>query len=102
MKPHKLEILPPDQVPTVQVSSFAELLKQRKLKIYELNDMLSINHRTAQRRIQEPESMTIKELIALSKGLRISEYQLLDLIRDEYQSRPPAPANPNTPAELTE
>lgn len=102
MKPHKLEILPPDQVPTVQVSSFAELLKQRKLKIYELNDMLAINHRTAQRRIQEPETMTIKELLTLSKGLRISEHQLLDLIRDEYQSRLPTPADPDTPAELTD
>jgi hypothetical protein len=102
MKPHKLDIIPPDQVPTVQVSSFAELLKHRKLKIYELNDMLNINHRTAQRRIQEPETMTIKELVALSKGLRISEYQLLDLIRDEYQSRPSAPTDSDTPAELTD
>lgn len=100
MKPHTLEILPPDQ--KVQVSSFAELLDQRKLKIYVLTDMLDINHRTAQRRIKQPETMTIKELLSLADGLSIPAHQLLDLIRDEFHSRPAEPSAPTAPAELAE
>jgi hypothetical protein len=102
MKTHKLEILPGDQVATVQVSSFADLLEQRKLKIYVLKDMLDINHRTAQRRIQKPETMTIKELLSLAEGLSIPAPQLLELIRDEFQSRPPEADDPAAPAELAE
>ena len=96
MKPHKLEILPADDIQTVQVSSLAGLIKQQQLKTQVFKDILDINHRTAQRRIREPETMTIKELVSLAEALRIPDHQLLDLIRDEYKSRP---ANPGTPAQ---
>lgn len=94
MKKHNINILPAEQTATVQVTSFAELLKHQKLRIYVLKDILDINHRTAQRRIQEPETMTIKELVSLAHALSISDHQLLDLIRDEYRNRQPAAPAP--------
>ena len=69
-------------------STLAELLQQTGTKIMQLTEGLDINHRTAQRRIKEPETLTIKELLVLSALLRVPEQQLLDLIRDEFQSRP--------------
>lgn len=98
MKEHKIEILPPEHTPTVQVTSLAQLLKKQKVRIYVLKDILAINHRTVQRRIQEPEAMTVRELLLLGQALNVSEHQLLDLIRDEYRSRPAAPVEP--PAKL--
>ena len=76
------------QAATVTASTLAELLQQTGTKIMQLTEGLDINHRTAQRRIKEPETLTIKELFALSALLRVPEQQLLDLIRDEFQSRP--------------
>ena len=76
------------QAATVTASTLAELLQQTGTKIMQLTEGLDINHRTAQRRIKEPETLTIKELLALAALLRVPEQQLIDLIRDEYQSRP--------------
>ncbi|SMB79403.1 hypothetical protein SAMN00120144_3127 [Hymenobacter roseosalivarius DSM 11622] len=76
------------QAATVTAGTLAELLQQTGTKIMQLTEGLDINHRTAQRRIKEPETLTIKELLALAALLRVPEQQLLDLIRDEYQSRP--------------
>ncbi|SNR98458.1 hypothetical protein [Hymenobacter mucosus] len=73
---------------TVTASTLAELLLQTGTKIMQLTEGLDINHRTAQRRIKEPETLTIKELLALAALLRVPEQQLIDLIRDEYQNRP--------------
>jgi len=98
MKEHKIEILLPEHTPTVQVTSLAQLLKKQKVRIYVLKDTLAINHRTAQRRIREPETMTVRELLLLGQALNVSEHQLLDLIRDEYRSRPAAPAELPEPA----
>jgi len=101
MKEHKIEILPPEHTPTVQVTSLAQLLKKQKVRIYVLKDTLAINHRTAQRRIQEPETMTVRELLLLGQALNVSEHQLLDLIRDEYRSRPSCPNRPKQKLQLT-
>lgn len=79
------------QAATVTASTFAELLQQTGTKIMQLTEGLDINHRTAQRRIKEPETLTIKELLALAALLRVPEQQLIDLIRDEYQNRPAQP-----------
>ncbi|QNE42303.1 hypothetical protein F1C16_22015 (plasmid) [Hymenobacter sp. NBH84] len=73
---------------TVTASTLAELLQQTGTKIMQFSEGLDINHRTAQRRMKEPETLTIKELLALAAMLRVPEQQLLDLIRDEYQNRP--------------
>lgn len=95
MTAHTISIQVPTEPPTVEVNSLAELLKQTGTKILQLTEALDINYRTAQRRIKEPETLTLKELLDLAKLLRVSEHQLVDLIRDEYQRRPaaaPAPA----------
>ena len=76
------------QAATVTASTLAELLRQTGTKIMQLTEGLDINHRTAQRRIKEPETLTIKELLALAALLSVPEQQLIDLIRDEYQNRP--------------
>lgn len=86
----------------VSVSSLAELLKQTGTNTLQLTEALAINYRTAQRRIKEPETLTLSELWGLSALLRVSEEQLLKLIRDEVENRPaadepapePAPAAP--------
>lgn len=89
------------QAATVTASTLTELLRQTGTKIMQFRDGLDINHRTAQRRIKEPETLTIKELLALSALLRVPEQQLLDLIRDEYQSRPvQSTAEPEVEAEV--
>lgn len=80
------------QAATVTASTLAELLQQTGTKIMQLTEGLDINHRTAQRRIKEPETLTIKELLALAALLRVPEQQLIDLIRDEYQNRPAEPS----------
>lgn len=88
------------QAATVTASTLTELLRQTGTKIMQLTEGLDINHRTAQRRMKEPETLTIKELLALSALLRVPEQQLLDLIRDEYQSRPAqSAAEPEVEAE---
>lgn len=74
----------------VTVSSLAELLKQTGTNTLQITEALGINYRTAQRRIQLPETMTLTELWGLSALLRVSEEQLLKLIRDEVRSRPSA------------
>ncbi|GAA4509561.1 hypothetical protein GCM10023172_43230 [Hymenobacter ginsengisoli] len=79
------------QAATVTASSLAELLQQTGTKIMQLTEGLDINHRTAQRRIKEPETLTIKELLALAALLRVPEQQLVELIRDEYHHRPAQP-----------
>ncbi|WP_345237621.1 hypothetical protein [Hymenobacter saemangeumensis] len=79
------------QAATVTASTLAELLQQTGTKIMQFRDGLDINHRTAQRRIKEPETLTIKELLALAALLRVPEQQLVELIRDEYRSRPTPP-----------
>ena len=86
MTRHKISIQA--QAATVTASTLAELLRQTGTKIMQFSEGLNINHRTAQRRMKEPETLTIKELLALSALLRVPEQQLLNLIRDEYQSRP--------------
>lgn len=88
MTVHTISIQLPTEPPTVKVSSLAELMKQTGTKILQLREALEINHRTAQRRIKEPETITLKELLALSKLLKVSEHELVDLLRDEYQNRP--------------
>jgi hypothetical protein len=80
------------QAATVTASTLAELLQQTGTKIMQLTEGLDINHRTAQRRIKEPETLSIKELLALAALLRVPEQQLIDLIRDEYQNRPAEPS----------
>lgn len=80
------------QAATVTASTLAELLRQTGTKIMQLTEGLDINHRTAQRRIKEPETLTIKELLALAALLRVPEQQLIDLIRDEYRNRPVEPS----------
>ena len=85
MTRHKITIQA--QAATATASTLAELLQQTGTKIMQFSEGLDINHRTAQRRMKEPETLTIKELLALSALLRVQEQQLLDLIRDEYQSR---------------
>ena len=87
MTVHTIAIQQPAQSHTVKVNSLAELLKQTGTKILQLREALDINYRTVQRRIREPETVTLKELLALSKLLSVSEYELVDLIRDEYQRR---------------
>lgn len=87
MTVHTIAIQQPARSHTVKVNSLAELLKQTGTKILQLREALDINYRTVQRRIREPETITLKELLALSKLLSISEYELVDLIRDEYQRR---------------
>jgi ribosomal protein L11 len=79
------------QAATVTASTLAELLQQTGTKIMQFSEGLDINHRTAQRRIKEPETLTIKELLALATMLRVSEQQLVELIRDEYRNRPVQP-----------
>jgi ribosomal protein L11 len=90
MTRHKISIQA--QAATVTASTLTELLRQTGTKIMQFSEGLDINHRTAQRRMKEPETLTIKELLALSALLRVPEQQLLDLIRDEYHSRPAQPA----------
>lgn len=92
MSVHTISIQIPTEQPTVEVSSLAELMKQTGTKVLQLREALDINHRTAQRRIKEPETITLKELLALSKLLKVSEHELVSLIRDEYLNRPAAPA----------
>jgi len=87
MTVHTIAIQHPARSHTVKVNSLAELLKQTGTKILQLREALDINYRTVQRRIREPETITLKELLALSKLLSVSEYELVDLIRDEYQRR---------------
>ena len=76
------------QAATVTASTLAELLQLTGTKIMQFSEGLDINHRTAQRRMKEPETLTIKELLALAAMLRVPEQQLIELIRDEYRSRP--------------
>lgn len=92
------------QAATVTASTLAELLRQTGTKIMQLTEGLDINHRTAQRRIKEPETLTIKELLALAALLRVPEQQLVDLIRDEYQNRPVEPTldESEVPSQSTE
>ena len=98
MTRHKISIQA--QAATVTASTLTELLRETGTKIMQFSEGLDINHRTAQRRMKEPETLTIKELLALSALLRVPEQQLLDLIRDEYQSRPAQPtAEPEGEAE---
>ena len=75
------------QAATVTASTLAELLQQTGTNIMQFSEGLAINHRTAQRRMKEPETLTIKELLALAAMLRVPEQQLIELIRDEYQNR---------------
>lgn len=86
MTRHKISIQA--QAATVTASTLTELLRETGTKIMQFSEGLDINHRTAQRRMKEPETLTIKELLALSALLRVPEQQLLDLIRDEYRNRP--------------
>ncbi|GAC1605513.1 MAG: hypothetical protein NVS3B25_34840 [Hymenobacter sp.] len=86
------------QAATVTASTLTELLQQTGTKIMQFSEGLDINHRTAQRRMKEPETLTIKELLALAAMLRVPEQQLIDLIRDEYQNRP-AQSEGGTPDE---
>ena len=82
------EIFISAQPHAVTVSSLAELLKQTGTNTLQLTEALGINYRTAQRRIKEPETLTLSELWALSAFLRVGEEQLLKLIGDEVKSRP--------------
>jgi len=102
MPVHTISIQIPTQQLTVEASSLAELMKQTGTKMLQFREALGINHRTAQRRLKEPETITLKELLALARFLKVSEHQLVDLIRDEYQGRPltaaaPAAAAPKEP-----
>ena len=102
MTPH--DILISAEPHAVTVSSLEELLKQTGTNTLQLTEALAINYRTAQRRIKEPETLTLSELWGLSAFLKVSEEQLLKLIRDEVERRPPAqvqeaPAAPAAPAE---
>ena len=107
MTEHAISIQP--QPSTVKASTLAELLKQTGTNTLQFTEALGINYRTAQRRIQEPETMTLAELWGLSALLKVSEDQLVNLIRDEVKNRPPqagkepvqepaAPAEKKTPA----
>ena len=107
MTEHAIFIQP--QPSTVTASTLAELLKQTGTNTLQFTEALGINYRTAQRRIQEPETMTLTELWGLSALLKVSEAQLVHLIRDEVKNRPPqagkklvqepsAPAEKKTPA----
>ena len=87
MTEHAILIQP--QPSTVKASTLAELLKQTGTNTLQFTQALGINYRTAQRRIQEPETMTLAELWGLSALLKVSEDQLVRLIRDEVKNRPP-------------
>ena len=86
MTGHAISIQP--QPSTVTASTLAELLKQTGTNTLQFTEALAINYRTAQRRIQEPETMTLAELWGLSALLKVSEDQLVKLIRDEVMNRP--------------
>ena len=88
MTEHAISIQP--QPSTVTASTLAELLKQTGTNTLQFTEALGINYRTAQRRIKEPETLTLSELWGLSAFLKVSEEQLLKLIRDEVERRPPA------------
>ena len=88
MTAHEIIILA--QPHAVTVSSLEGLLKQTGTNTLQLTEALGINYRTAQRRIKEPETLTLSELWGLSAFLKVSEEQLLKLIRDEVKRRPPA------------
>ena len=107
MTEHAISIQPKPS--TVTASTLADLLKQTGTNTLQFTEALKINYRTAQRRIQEPETMTLAELWGLSALLKVSEDQLVNLIRDEVKNRPPqaekkpvqepaAPAEKKTPA----
>ena len=85
MTEHAISIKP--QPSTVTASTLAELLKQTGTNTLQFTEALAINYRTAQRRIREPETMTLAELWGLSALLKVSEEQLVNLIRDEVQAR---------------
>ena len=87
MTEHAISIQP--QPSTVTASTLAELLKQTGTNTLQFTEALGINYRTAQRRIQEPKTMTLAELWGLSALLKVSEDQLVTLIRDEVKNRPP-------------
>ena len=89
MTEHAISIQP--EPSTVTASTLAELLKQTGTTTSQLTEGLSINYRTAQRRIKEPETITLEELWALAKLLKVSEAQLVNLIRDEVKQRPAQP-----------
>ena len=98
MTEHAISIQP--QPSTVTASTLAELLKQTGTNTLQFTEALGINYRTAQRRIKEPETMTLAELWGLSALLRVSEDQLVKLIRDEVMNRPaPSESVPAAPAE---
>ena len=88
MTEHAISIQP--QPSTVTASTLAELLKQTGTNTLQFTEALGINYRTAQRRIQEPETMTLAELWGLSALLKVSEDQLVRLIHDEVKHRPVA------------
>lgn len=98
------EIIISAQPHAVTVSSLEGLLKQTGTNTLQLTEALGINYRTAQRRIKEPETLTLSELWGLSSFLKVSEEQLLKLIRDEVERRSPAdvPADEEAPAARAE
>lgn len=78
----------------MKVNSLAELLKQQKIRAYQVCELLSLNKRTAKQRIQEPEGLTVAQLLRLAEMLNVPEHQLLDLIQHEKSQRPTTPAAP--------
>jgi sulfur carrier protein ThiS len=81
-------IAPQPERVKVEADTLAELLHQAGYKIKQIVAALNINHRTATRRLQYPETLTIAELLKLAELLAIPEQELIDLVREEVSRRP--------------